>query len=144
MRDAIIINNYNSMPDLTLLSRVFKKYPQVQAVYLFGSRASGKSHEGSDLDLAIVPRSTDLRSKRLDILTDLARIGLCNVDLVFLDHPDIVLQYEAVRLNRLIYQTDDFNRGALYSKVIRQYLDFSPYLKVQRQAYKRRIIGGKA
>ncbi len=129
-------------PDLRLLSDVFSKYPGVRAVYLFGSRAADQARAGSDLDLAVVPRHGRVREKRLDMLADLARHGFCNVDLIFLDTDDIVLKYEAVRQNRLVYRTKDFDRGALYSRIVRQYLDFLPYLRVQREAYKRRILGG--
>jgi len=131
------------LPDLEVLPKVFRKYPDIQAAYLFGSFAAGRVHEQSDLDLAIVPRRRTIREKKLDILADLARCGFCNVDLVFLDTDDIVLKYEAVRHNRLVYQAEDFDRGAMYSRVVRQYLDFLPYLKVQREAYKRRILIGQ-
>jgi len=125
------------------LTKIFSRYPEIQAVYLFVSRATGKTHTESDLDLAIIPRSDQARGQKLDILTDLARQGFDNVDLVFLDTDDIVLRFEAIKHNRLIYQTEDFDRGTLYSNVVRQYLDFLPYLKVQRKAYKRRIISGQ-
>jgi predicted nucleotidyltransferase len=130
-------------PDAQILSQVFREYPDIQAVYLFGSAASGRIHHGSDLDLALYSKSSSIRERRLDILTDLARCGFCNVDLVFLDTEDIVLKYEAIRQNRLLYRTEDFDRGAMYSKIIRQYLDFCPYLKVQREAYKRRLLLGQ-
>ena len=133
----------SKIPSLERLTGVFEKYPDIQAVYLFGSVAVGKMRPESDLDLGIVPRNKSLRQKRLAILTDLARRGFCNVDLVFLDTDDIVLKYEVVRLNRVLYQTEDFDRGAMYSKVIRQYLDFRPYLEIQREAYKRRILSGQ-
>lgn len=133
-----------SMSDLRILEEVFEEYPGIQAVYLFGSFASGHVHEESDLDLAIVPRDGSIREHRLDILADLARCGFCNVDLIFLDTDDIVLKYEAVRQNRLVYQTEDFDRGSMYSRVVRQYLDFVPYLNVQREAYKRRILLGQS
>ena len=131
-------------PDLTTLQPVFKKYSDIEAVYIFGSTASGKRHQESDIDLAIVPSSGELREKKLSILTDLAYAGFCNVDLMFLDTNDIVLKYEAIRENKVIYKKEGFDRGALYSKIIRQYLDFMPYLKVQRQAYKKRILSGKS
>jgi len=123
---------------------IFKNYPDIQAVYMFGSSALGKEHNESDIDLAIVPRSEKTRERKLSILSDLARNGLDNVDIVFLDTDDIVTKYEAVRQNRIIYLTEDFDRGAMYSKTVRQYLDFEPYLKVQRSAQKRRILNGKA
>jgi predicted nucleotidyltransferase len=134
---------YQELPDLEFLPEIFGRYPDVQAVYLFGSFAAGNVHGESDLDLAVVPRHGSVQAKRLDILTDLARCGFCNVDLVFLDTDDIVLKYEVVRHNRLVYQAEDFDRGAMYSRIVRQYLDFLPYLKVQREAYKRRLLRGQ-
>ena len=130
------------MPDLTLLPQIFRRYPGIQAVYLFGSVASGKAHPRSDLDLAVIPRHASVRAQKLDILADLARHGFCDVDLVFLDTSDIVLKYEAIRQNRLVYQAEDFDAAGTYSLIVRQYLDFLPYLEVQRAAYKRRILHG--
>lgn len=127
--------------DLGKLPEVFSRYPEIQAVYVFGSVASGKTHHGSDLDLAILSRSGS-SPKKLDLLAELARQGFCDVDLVFLDTEDIVLQYEAVHQNRLVYCTEEFDRGGFYSKIIRRYLDFQPYLRVQRDAYKQRLRHG--
>ncbi len=129
--------------DLDRLRRLFARYPDIQAVYLFGSMASGTTHPESDLDLAILPRDPALRARKLDLLADLAGLGFCDVDLLFLDSADIVTQYEAVRQNRLIYEAENFDRGTEYSRVVRQYLDFLPYLKVQRAAYKRSILSGQ-
>jgi predicted nucleotidyltransferase len=116
------------------LGNIFRKYPQVEAVFLFGSVATTKTHHESDLDLAIYPN--------LDILEDLAGQGFCDVDLVFLKEDNIVLQYEAIRHRRIIYKRDTFELGKVFSKILRQYFDFYPYLKVQRKAYKERIMNG--
>ncbi len=137
------LNTARSEPDVERLRSIFLTYPDIQAVYLFGSAASGRMHRESDLDLAIVPRTPALRARKLDLLTDLARHGFCNVDLLFLDEADVVTQYEAVRHNRLIYEAEDFDRGALYARVVGRYLDFLPYLNVQRAAYKERILNGQ-
>ena len=129
--------------EYSALAEAFGRYPDIQAVYLFGSRAAGGGRRDSDLDLAVVPRSGSARRRKLEILTDLARIGFDDVDLVFLDTGDMVLKYEAVRHNRLVYQAADFDRGTMYSNVVRQYLDLKPYLDVQRRAYRERILGGQ-
>jgi len=129
-------------PDIKLLTKVFKNYPEIEAVYLFGSTATGKLHRESDIDLAVYPDTPGLREKKLSILTELARLGFCDVDLVFMDENDIVLQYEAVRQNIVVYQTAGFDRGSTYSKIVRQYLDFYPYLTEQRNAYKQRVLSG--
>lgn len=129
-----------NQPDLGKLEQIFKAYPEIEAVFLFGSHARGTPRQDSDLDLAIYPDSDHLRERKLDILADLARNGFCNVDLVYFDRSDIVLQFEIVRMNRLVYKTCDFDKGSLFSKVLRFYFDFYPYLTEQRKAYKNRIL----
>jgi predicted nucleotidyltransferase len=131
-------------PPLGMLKAIFGKYPGIQAVYLFGSSATGRARAESDLDLAVLADDARLRARKVDILAELAANGFCNVDLVFLPDNDIVLQYEAVRLNRLLYQRPDFDGAATFSLVVRRYLDFQPYLKVQRKAYKQRVLNGQA
>jgi len=74
----------NKMPDYSLLKDVFLQFPEIQAVYLFGSQISGKIHIESDLDIAIYPGTVNLKEKKLDILTALAEQGFCHVDVVFL------------------------------------------------------------
>ena len=126
--------------DLEALASVFEGYPGVRAVYLFGSHAAGTAGHNSDVDLAIVPRDDAVRDRKLEILADLVRVGIERVGLVILDLHDLVLAYEAVRYNRVIYQQPDFEPGTMYSYVIRRYLDFLPYLERQREAYKRRLL----
>ena len=129
--------------DLDRLQSAFMKYSAIKAVYLFGSAASGKMHHESDIDLAVFSDDTSCRKQKLSILTDLARVGFCNVDLVFPKEDDLITQYEAVRQNKLVYQTSEFDRGYIYSKIVRQYLDFCPYLEVQRARLKQRLLHGK-
>ena len=131
-------------PPLSILKTVFENHPGIQAVYLFGSSASGRTNAESDLDLAVLADDTSLRGRKLDILAELAGKGFCNVDLVFLPADDIVLQHEAVRLNRIVYQRPDFDGPSVFSFFVPRYLDFLPYLKVQREAYKRRVLNGPA
>jgi hypothetical protein len=132
----------SSTPDLALLPQIFQNYPDILAVYLFGSAVTGRIHSESDLDLAIVPRHPDLHQRKLELLADLVRHRFDHVDLVILPTDNIVLQFEAVHQNRLIYQAEDFEPSSYFSKIVRQYIDFEPYLRVQRQAQKRRILNG--
>jgi predicted nucleotidyltransferase len=124
------------------LARVFTGFPEVEAVYLFGSWAKGSADRESDLDLALVT-SQPLGSKKLDILTALTAEGIDNVDLATLDTDDVVLRFEAVSPNRLVYARAGFDHGSYYSRVIREYFDFLPYLERQRAAMKRRLTGGQ-
>jgi len=129
-------------PSLEKLKIVFQEFQEIEAVYLFGSMAAGTVRAESDIDLAVYPGKESLRRKKIDILQRLANEGFCNVDLVFLNEKDIVLQYEAVRLNTIVYQRLEFDSGSFFSLIVRKYLDFLPYLQVQREAYKKRILNG--
>lgn len=40
------------------LKSVFARYPNIHAVYLFGSRAKGNFRDGSDIDLAVLAPET--------------------------------------------------------------------------------------
>jgi predicted nucleotidyltransferase len=40
--------------DMKTLRDILDKYPGVQSVFIFGSRAKGSSYKGSDIDLAIM------------------------------------------------------------------------------------------
>lgn len=133
----------SDVPELQKLEEVFRRHPEVRAVYVFGSVAAGKAGRGSDLDLAIFSKDSSLKERKLDILAELAQLGYCNVDLVFLNEDDFALAYETVRQNRLVYSTAGFDRGETYSRIVRKYLDFEPYLRIQREAYKRRIVGAQ-
>lgn len=146
LKEGTMINGNRSseLLELANLTKVFRRYPGIRAVYVFGSTASGNTRPESDLDLAVIPANPSVREKRLDILADLAGHGYCDVDLVFIDEDDLVLAYEAIRQNRLIYAVEDFDRGTTYSIIVRKYLDFEPYLRIQRGAYKRRNIGAKS
>ncbi len=47
-------------------SRVFARYPDIEQVFIFGSRAKGSAKPGSDIDLAVfAPRMTDPDFARL-------------------------------------------------------------------------------
>ncbi len=128
-------------PNLDAIPQVFSKYPSVQAVYLFGSCTTGKMRRDSDVDLAVVPYDSKAREQLLDIMADLMRHVYDRIDLVFLDTKDVVLRFEAVRHNKVLYATPDFDPGEYSSRIVREYWDFKPYLEVQRKAYKQRILG---
>ena len=128
-------------PNFEVIPEVFAKYPSVRAVYLFGSYAGGHPRFDSDVDLAIVPCDATAREQHLEIMADLIRKVYDRIDLVFLDTKDVVLRFEAVRLNRLVYKVSNFDSGVYTSRIAREYWDFLPYLAVQRRAFKQRILG---
>ncbi len=131
--------------DVNRLRAVFARYPQIWAVYLFGSVAEGRARPDSDVDLGVVLRPGMEPPSKLDLLTDLVKAGYERVDLVFLPPrmDDPVLAFEVVRHHRVVYATPDFDHGALFSKALRMREDLLHLLAVHRRAYKERVLGGK-
>ncbi|TAE14879.1 MAG: nucleotidyltransferase domain-containing protein [Bacteroidetes bacterium] len=50
-------NSGLTQTELAIISEVLKRYPQIQHAYLFGSRAKGNYHTGSDVDIAVAGAS---------------------------------------------------------------------------------------
>jgi predicted nucleotidyltransferase len=68
--------------DMQILSDIFDKYEDVKTVLLFGSRAKGLHHPGSDIDMAIVDKNIPHLLLR-KIKSDISDSSLpYNVDLV--------------------------------------------------------------
>ena len=126
--------------EIQKLREVFLQFPWIEAVYVFGSTAR-PGRAARDLDLAVLPADSHTGRQKLELLGKLTAVGFDAVDLVFLDEEDFFLRFEAVRPNRILYESEGFDRGSFYSKVVRQYLDFEPYLKRQLEAAKRRLAG---
>lgn len=122
---------------------ILDRYPAVEAAYLFGSHARGTATQDSDIDLALAGKAPLLAACKLDILADFAEAGMDDVDLVILEGADTVLRFEAVSPNCLLYARPGFDVGSFFSRVLREYFDFAPYLRVQRQALKDRILDGQ-
>lgn len=67
---------------LRSICNVFRCFPNITQVLLFGSRAKGTYHEGSDIDLAIVGEGITFR-QLLDMGAQIESLGLLyKVDLV--------------------------------------------------------------
>lgn len=124
------------------IAEVLSRFEGVQAVYLFGSAAQERQRPDSDLDLAVVPRDDGVRKCKLDMLQELVRAGFDDVDLVFIDGRDAVLRFHAVRHNRLLYRTHDFDHPGYFSRTLREYFDLQPYLSLHQAAYRKKVLGG--
>lgn len=69
-----------SQADLKIVLDILKKYANHMTVYAYGSRVTGKSHPGSDLDLVIMNHATKIplaeireafRESNLPIMVDI-------------------------------------------------------------------------
>ncbi|WP_427337975.1 hypothetical protein [Caloranaerobacter sp. DY30410] len=70
----------------------------------------------------------------------MAEVGLCNIDLVLLNEAPLMLKLEIVKYNNIIYKRQDFDSVGYFSITVRKYLDFEPFIEVQRRYFKERLL----
>lgn len=109
---------------------------QVQALYLFGSRAIGAASEQSDYDFAVLMPHTghsrgDLAYHTLyDLLTDLlpTTTSPSVVDIVFVRDAPLELAMHVVRYGDVLWESDAKARANFAARTTLLYADFRPIL----------------
>lgn len=123
-------------------------YPEIDAVYLFGSRASGKSGSLSDVDIGVLlnmdrVKPKDLFRTRLNLITQaMETCGRSNVDLVLLNEATPLLAYEVINGGKLAYERNHQHRVFYEADALRRYFDFQPFFYTARQYLKRHLREG--
>ncbi len=87
------------------LQNVFRSFENIETVILYGSRAKGNFHEGSDIDFAVTGKNIDLSllheiELKIDTLFLPYRIDLCN----FEDIENNALKDHIKRVGKYFYQ----------------------------------------
>lgn len=118
----------------------------VLAVYLFGSRAKGEARPHSDYDLAVLfagyrPEEHNI-ALRLEMAEELAELLGEKVDLVFLQSASIVMRFEIVSTGKVVYCANDDARTDFEDLVLRDYLDFKPFLDQYYREVAEAVRGG--
>ena len=108
------------MQDLT---RIFRRKKGIAAVYVFGSTATGKSRQGSDLDLAIIAKRIISGSERLRLESELSNRFRRDVDLVVFGQAAPLLQHQILKYGRLICENDQVERVRQEVRARAEYLD---------------------
>ncbi|WP_339137700.1 MAG: nucleotidyltransferase domain-containing protein [Candidatus Electrothrix sp. GW3-4] len=94
---------------------VLRHYPTVQAVYLFGSMASGKEWPDSDVDIGLLLPIAEAKKKSSLLLSpcalELADLLERDVDLLNLRQVSTVMQHQVVSYGGLLYVGDEYAQG---------------------------------
>ncbi|HEX9731704.1 MAG TPA: nucleotidyltransferase domain-containing protein [Thermoanaerobaculia bacterium] len=122
------------------LRPIFRGYPSIAAVYLFGSVARGTASEGSDVDLGLLLDPSVLEGELHRFLGDLAAsleaaTAPRPLDLVVLNAQGPVFCHEVLLDGRLVYEGDRERRIDFESDTIVRALDFRPTLEIATRGY---------
>jgi uncharacterized protein YutE (UPF0331/DUF86 family)/predicted nucleotidyltransferase len=86
-----------------------RRFPETVAVYLFGSRASGRARPDSDVDIAVLTSPSMLRTPRhfLAYYAPLSAVLRTDkIDLVWLNQTRLSLQWQVIRTGQLLFCCD--------------------------------------
>ncbi len=116
------------------LQRLFGAFPEIVAVYLFGSYPERKERAG-DVDLAVLLKipHRSMVDLYLDLYPGLVEIfAPLEVDLLFLNSASLPLCFEVVSTGGVVYCGDEDRRTDFEYVVSGRYMDFKYHLEVAR------------
>jgi len=101
------------------------------AVYGFGSRISGSARPGSDLDFVVLLHAGARLtiSERLSAIERIQGLTGWDVDLVVLNEARLPLQFDIIHDGRVLYESSSDARTEAEDIIVRDYLDFRPFLE---------------
>lgn len=99
-----------------ILNLVQSRFPNLLALYAFGSRVTGGATAESDLDLAILVDGPVDPLSLFWVAQEIADIAGLEVDLVDLRAASTVMQYQIITSGERLWQRD--SRAALYEATI--------------------------
>ena len=119
------------------LRAFFATHPlELDAAYLFGSVARDAAHPGSDVDIAVLPRTSrrgTLESLQLDLEAELERALGRRVQVVALHSAPPDLVHRILRDGILVHEGDRSRRIAFEVRARNEYFDLKPFLDRYRK-----------
>lgn len=119
-----------------ILNEYFKKHPEIEVAYIFGSVAQGRTNALSDIDLAVITDNQQIMERKYryghkaEILTDLIKLlKTNNIDLVTLNEADTLLKHRVLHYGKLIYSKNERKRIDFQIDTINKYNDFKQLIK---------------
>ncbi len=129
--------------EIKIDNAIFRKH-KVKLAYLFGSQAKGNSAPESDFDIAVLfeePPSDSLALREtMDLSSDLYGYFPAKIDIVSLHYAPLLLKYEVVAHNRILYCEDEKERINFEVSVIKEYVDEEPLRRFYNEALYKRIL----
>ncbi|MDO8794401.1 MAG: nucleotidyltransferase domain-containing protein [Vicinamibacterales bacterium] len=130
--------------DTTAVADIRAALPDVQAIYRFGSSATGTSGPESDIDLAVLaPRPLDTTA-RCDLQERLAAALRRSVDLIDLRSVSTVMAMQVVSGGLLLHEGDAVARGAFEDRCYSGYARLNEERRgiLERVAAEGSVYGG--
>ena len=119
--------------------------PEIQALFVFGSVATGKPHPGSDVDVAVLvdPDRDSDKALRLALqysveLEDRLQIS---VDVVILNSAAPMLRFQVISKGKMVYSTDPQRTRRFLGDALVEFYDEIVMIERLQNLAIRRLIG---
>jgi len=125
------------------IARVVSRRREIQATYLFGSTATGRTRPDSDVDVAVLlaPPVAKKRSLdyRLKLMADLgAALHRSDVDVVVLNEASPLLAHRVLSKGRLVFERSASARVRFQVRTAALYSDLVPMFETHIRDLKQR------
>jgi uncharacterized protein len=121
----------------TQIAKIAEKF-QLKLVMIFGSFASGKNREDSDLDIAVLDLKNASLNEQISLTNELSLIFKKNVDLSVLDKANPLLLFQISKNSILLHgNKEEFFKFKLYAFNV--YNDYAPYFEMEKKLNKKII-----
>ena len=135
-----------SLESITQRLRAFGcSHPEIEAVFVFGSVASGAARRDSDLDVAVLLREDTggvaVGDLRLNYSVEIE--GLANVpaDIVILNSAGPILRHQVLRKGRMVYTADEKRTHRFIGDALVEFYDEIEMIGRMQDRAIRRLIG---
>jgi predicted nucleotidyltransferase len=111
-----------------------KVHPEISALYLLGSHASGTERLKSDIDIGVLFDGEVDGFERIDLETKISNLLKKDVDLVDMKRSGPFLRHQIYKYGRVVYHDETDFAYIFRAKSINDYLD-TDYTRRLRRAY---------
>jgi len=127
------------------IEKILKNYaadkPEIAAVFLFGSEAAGHSHQGSDVDIALLfkPDCSPSGDHLMEIRDELTSLLQREADIVNLNCSSPIIRMQVLRKGKRVFTRDQQMYNIFFVRTINEYDD----LKQVRSVIEKKILKGR-
>jgi len=131
---------------LNKIREVVEKDKEVLFGYLYGSSTSQSIPVGSDIDVAVYLKPSDVKSyvrKEEELISALvAKLRNDKIDLRILNTLPFLLQYNIVKDGILLFVRDELERVDFEIRVMNRFFELKPYLDEYKRMLSLRVEAG--
>ncbi len=113
----------------TIKTALISLFPEIVALYVFGSAAKGELTNESDIDIALLSEKKIEKHRLLDAKTILTQKLNRDIDLIDLNSENLVFQYEILKTGKKLFSSNQLKTDQIELRLMTMYLDFQDMRK---------------